>query len=181
MDIAIFLKMCSHLVCFRKMYKDWYAISICYSSSGPLSISNKLDHRFVGNPVQNEIWLLVIGFSCNCVSDIMYLSHEPPHEKKNNKKTCEPSEEVSLGIHPAWSESSQSTWRKLGSSATHWKHCKDSDQTGRMPRLTWLCWAHIPFCLNFVMMWLTRDLIWTLQTDRSCYNINKIESAAFWI
>ena len=36
---------------------------------------------------------------------------------------------------PVWSESSLSTWRKLGSSATHGTHCEDSDQTGRMPRL----------------------------------------------
>ena len=29
-------------------------------------------------------------------------------------------------------------WRKLGSLATHWAHSKDSDQTGRMPRLIWV-------------------------------------------
>ena len=43
--------------------------------------------------------------------------------------------EISLGIRPVWSESSLSAWRNLGSLATHWAHCKDSDQTGRMPRL----------------------------------------------
>ena len=39
---------------------------------------------------------------------------------------------------PVWSKSSLSTWRKIGSLATHWAHSKDSDQTGRMPRLIWV-------------------------------------------
>ena len=54
--------------------------------------------------------------------------------------------QIGLGTHPAWSESSLSAWRKLGSLATHWVHSKDSDQTGQMPRLS-LCWAHRSFCL----------------------------------
>ena len=45
---------------------------------------------------------------------------------------------ISLGIHPVWSESLLSAWRKLWSLATHWAHCHDSDQTGRMPRLIWV-------------------------------------------
>ena len=43
--------------------------------------------------------------------------------------------QISLGIRPVWSESLLSTWRKLGSLATHWAHNKDSEQTGKMPRL----------------------------------------------
>ena len=39
-----------------------------------------------------------------------------------------------MNVRPA---SSVSAWRKLGSSATHWAHSEDSDQTGRMPRLIW--------------------------------------------
>ena len=46
--------------------------------------------------------------------------------------------QISLGIRKVWSESSLSTWRKLGSLATHWVHSKDSDQTGRMPRPIWV-------------------------------------------
>ena len=42
--------------------------------------------------------------------------------------------QISLGIHPVWSESSLSTWRKLGSLA-HWAQSKDSNQSGRMLRL----------------------------------------------
>ena len=37
-----------------------------------------------------------------------------------------------------WSQSSLSAWRNLGSFATHWAHCEDSDQTGRIPRLIWV-------------------------------------------
>ena len=43
--------------------------------------------------------------------------------------------QISLGIRPVCSESSLSAWWKLGPLATHWAHRKDSDQTGRMPRL----------------------------------------------
>ena len=46
--------------------------------------------------------------------------------------------QISLGIRLVWSESSLSTWKKLGSLATHWAHSEDSDQTGRMPRLIWV-------------------------------------------
>ena len=46
--------------------------------------------------------------------------------------------QISLGIHPVWSVSLLSIWRKLGSLATHWVHSEESDQTGRMPRLIWV-------------------------------------------
>ena len=46
--------------------------------------------------------------------------------------------QISLGIHPVWSESSLSAWRKVGSLATHWAHSKDTDQNGWMPRLIWV-------------------------------------------
>ena len=46
--------------------------------------------------------------------------------------------QISLGIRPVWSVSLLSSWRKLGSLATHWVHSKDSVQTGQMPRLIWV-------------------------------------------
>ena len=45
---------------------------------------------------------------------------------------------ISLGICPVWSESSLSSWRNLGSLATHWAPSEDSNQTGQMPRLIWV-------------------------------------------
>ena len=46
--------------------------------------------------------------------------------------------QISLGIHPVWSESSPSAWRKLGSWDINWVHSEDSDQTGQMPSLIWV-------------------------------------------
>ena len=37
--------------------------------------------------------------------------------------------QISLGIHPIWSESSLSTWRNIGPLTTYWVHSEDSDQT----------------------------------------------------
>ena len=58
---------------------------------------------------------------------------EKPHDKTNKVSVCPAKTQTSLGIHPVWSESLLSAWRKLGSLATHWAHSEDSDQTGRMP------------------------------------------------
>ena len=59
--------------------------------------------------------------------------------------------QISLGIRPVWSESSLSAWRKLQSLASHWAHSKDSNQTGRMPRLIWVfAWRTCHF-VGFVM------------------------------
>ena len=46
--------------------------------------------------------------------------------------------QISLCTHPVWSESSLSAGRNLGPLATYWAHSKDSDQTGRIPRLIWV-------------------------------------------
>ena len=59
--------------------------------------------------------------------------------------------QISLVIHPVWSEPSLSAWRKLGSLATHWAHSEDSDQTGRMPRLIWVFAGRICHFVGFVM------------------------------
>ena len=54
---------------------------------------------------------------------------------------------------PAQSDQSPlSTWRKLGSLATHWAHCEDSDAQADLS----LCWAHNHF--GFVMLQLICNL-----------------------
>ena len=63
--------------------------------------------------------------------------------------------QISLGIRPVWSDSSQSAWRNIWFSATHWAHCEDSDRTGRtdhfvgfvMKRVIFatLCENHVTF------------------------------------
>ena len=54
--------------------------------------------------------------------------------------------QISQGVRPVWSESSLSTWRNGGSSATQWVHCEDSDQTWRAQADLSLRWAHRSFC-----------------------------------
>ena len=66
--------------------------------------------------------------------------------------------EISLGIRPVWSESSLSARRNIGSSATHLTHSKDSDQTGRIPRLIWVFSGRTGHFVGFVM----RRLYWFL-------------------
>ena len=51
---------------------------------------------------------------------------EPQHYKTNY-----------VTVRPVGSESSLSSWRNLGSLATHLVHSEDSDQTWLMPRLIW--------------------------------------------
>ena len=60
---------------------------------------------------------------------------EPPHDK-TNKMTVHPAKtRISLGIHPVRSESLLSAqWVAKDPSFLH-ADSKDSDQTGRMPRL----------------------------------------------
>ena len=65
------------------------------------------------------VWVL-IGRSCQKVRFLIvwliyfYLLYEPAHDITN--RIVRPAKtEISLGIHPVWSESSLSTWRKFGS------------------------------------------------------------------
>ena len=73
-----------------------------------------------------------------CVFIQIETQNEPRHDKTNKGAVRPAKTQISLGIHPVWSESSLSAWRKLGSLVTDWAHSKDSDQTGRMPRLIWV-------------------------------------------
>ena len=59
--------------------------------------------------------------------------------------------QISLGIRLVWSESSLSTWRKLGSLATYLAHSEDSGQAGRMPRLIWVFVGRTCHFVGFVM------------------------------
>ena len=64
--------------------------------------------------------------------------YEPPHDKTNNMTVRPAKTQISLGIHPVWSESSLCTqWVAKDPSFLH-ADSEDSDQTGRMPRLIWV-------------------------------------------
>ena len=78
--------------------------------------------------------------------------------------------QISLGIHPVWSESSLSAWRKLGSLATHWAHSEDwSDWADAQADLS-LRWVHTHFA-GFVMSWISLSSIF-LQVPWSCRNFH---------
>ena len=62
---------------------------------------------------------------------------EPPHDK-TNKILCSQRRLRSAWASTQSDQSSLSAWRKLRSLATYWAQSKDSDQTGRMPRLIWV-------------------------------------------
>ena len=69
---------------------------------------------------------------------VYYMLNEPRHDK-TNKMTVRPAKtQISLCIHPIWSESSLSAWRNHGSISIHWVHSEDSDLTGWIPRLIWV-------------------------------------------
>ena len=79
---------------------------------------------------------------------------------------------ISLGIRPVWSESSLcAQWVAKEPSFLH-ADSEDSDQTGRMPRLIWVRWAHMPFCwfcheaahipfqlVNKEMFWVVTEIV----------------------
>ena len=88
---------------------------------------------------------------------------EPRHDKTNKMCVHPVKTQISLGIHPIWSMSSLSAWRKLGSLATHWVHSEDSGQTGRMPRLICVFAGHtatllVLLCRSSIIMYLNKSL-----------------------
>ena len=99
---------------------------------------------------------------------LMIMITEPPHDK-TNKMSMHPAKiQISLGIHPDWSESSLSAWRKLGSLATHWAHSEDSDQTGRMPKLIWVFAGCTVILL--VLSWWGWTLFWCTNPPVAEFN-----------
>ena len=77
-------------------------------------------------------------------SHIFKVGFNKVEPRYKNKMTVRPAKtQISLGISPVWSESSLSTWRKLGSLATQWAHSEDwSDWADAQADLS-LHWAHI--------------------------------------
>ena len=98
--------------------------------------------------------------TCKTITVMIWKIWTPKNKKtelrhdKTNKMACAPSKDRSAWAFAQSDQSSLSEWRKLGSLASHWAHSKDSDQTGRMPRLIGVfvgCTCHF---VGFVMRWL---------------------------
>ena len=49
-----------------------------------------------------------------CFANSVEEPFEPPHDKTNNMAVRRAKTQIILGIHPVWSESSLSAWRKVG-------------------------------------------------------------------
>ena len=97
-------------------------------------------------------------------------SSEPPHDKMT---VCPAKTQVSLGIRPVWSESSLSAWRKLGSLDIHWAHSEDSDQTGRMPRLSWVFAGRtlillVLSCSSSFLFYIWIWMKWAIHHAKTC-------------
>ena len=81
----------------------------------------------------------------------VHQTYELPHDK-TNKMTVRPAKtQISLGFRPAWSDSSLSAWRKLGSLATDWAHSEDSDQPRYSPSQIWVFAGRTCHYVGFVM------------------------------
>ena len=110
--------------------KVWvYVRNKCY-----LVLKRRFYHSFTLHAKNKENW------KCRVVLFMFRLTKYEPRHDKTNKMAVRPAKtQLSLRIRPVWSESSLSARRKPGFLATHWAHSEDSDQTGRMPRLNWVC------------------------------------------
>ena len=113
--VALWATCLSHLWhCFRHIMMVWYALWVVV-----WNVMQIQEHVCM-------LWHFILSLmSCSMAKPTKW--HVRPAKTQ-----------ISLGIRPVWSESSLSAWRNIGSSATHWAHSKDADQTGRMPRLIWV-------------------------------------------
>ena len=135
--------------------------------------------RTCTQPKHSKIRIEISRIYCSTSKEEPYPRlNEPRHDKINKMSVHPVKTRISLGIRPVWSESLLSAWRKLGSLATHWAHCEDSDQTGGMPRLIWvfagrtlICW----FCHVAAQMF-EHAVSCTKSNERMVLNI-----CQFWI
>ena len=79
---------------------------------------------------------------------------EPPHDKTNEMTMLPAKTQISLGIHPVWSESSLfAQWEAKDPSFLH-ADSEDSDWTRQMARLIWVFDGHTDNFVGLVMRWL---------------------------
>ena len=81
------------------------------------------------------------------------LTFEPPHDKTTKWHVCPAKTQISLGICPVWSESSLCAHLVaiLKDLSFLYADSKDSDQTGRIPKLIWVFAMHTCHFVGFVM------------------------------
>ena len=103
--------------------------------------------------VQYSKWAIP---TCN-LSSCQVDRYEPRYDKTNKMSVCPASTQSN--------QSSLSTWKKLGSLATHWAHSEGSDSADAQPDLS-LRWAHTHF-VGFVMSWLILFQVYILTISET--------------
>ena len=126
-------------------------------------------------PYNNTLILWIsIRFCSNSCSFCLIKNtvNEPPRDKTNKVSVRPAKTQISLDIHPVWSESLLGAqWVAKDRSFLH-SDSKDSDQTGRMPRLIWVFAGRTVILL--VLTWGGSNVlkIWTpflfLQNAYTC-------------
>ena len=123
----------------------------------PLNQQQCTDWYLAGNIINSFLWSCGNFEKCKKSNNFLlqpsqwHLQNMSRFVTKPTKwRVCPAKTQISLGIHPVWSASLLSAWRKLRSLATHWVHNENSDQTGWMPKLIWVfagCTDHfVGFC-----------------------------------
>ena len=121
------------------------------------AVSQFINKKFHFN---NKITWLSIHLSC--------LMTKPAKWHVHPTKT-----QISLGIHPVWSESSLCTqWVAKDPNFLH-GDSKDSDQTGQMPRLIQVFAGHTVIFSGFVMRWL-------ICLQLLFYTLNLLDALLSW-
>ena len=77
--------------------------------------------------------------------------YEPMHDKANKMIVCPAKTQISLGIHPVWSESSLCAQWVAKDPRFLIADSEDSDQTGQMPRLVWVLAGYTGHFVGFVV------------------------------
>ena len=124
-----------------------YNKSLIFSAS--LSVLKFLQHTDHSNPLIQQILRRYFNLSRSktiifCwIRSLVSLQGNEPRPDKTNKVNVRPAKtQISLGIRPVWPGSSLcAQWVPKGPSFLH-ADSKDSDQTGRMPRLIWVFAGH---------------------------------------
>ena len=107
----------------------------------------QVNNRILKTGVPLKSWRFTVlnlsGFAENWVKyskhgELYQNQHISHNMTKPTKWLCPQQRLRSAQASTQSDQSSLSTWRKLGSLATHWAHIEDSDQTGQMSRLIWV-------------------------------------------
>ena len=127
-----------------KMIKTWYAYIV---QNHMVKLTNLTLADF--SPHHNLAVLVRLHLHAG-LTDHFVCFNEPPHDK-TKMTVCPVKTQISLGIHPVWSESSLCTQLVAKDPSFLHADSEDSDQTGRMPRLIWVFTGRTCHLVGFAM------------------------------